>query len=275
VAAAEERYDALASTIEQPKFPAEIAMVTIDATAPPAIAADVVASVEPTPAVVKPKPRPVRSKPAAGTTGTDAKPPEITLAPPKLIAPRRVRITQYAAAFPVAGDLVVTSAALVAEGAELQLQSADGQSMNAQIVRKDDNVGLALLRVTGKRLTPLGLADSFAGGRVKCASFPSVDLFSPAAQAIDGSATPPKGEGWTVSLNLHPRLAGAPLLSGENKVVGVCIAPRDAEKAKLPAVTLEQLKTFLGADAGGSGAASANPTGAILQLVTTRESGGE
>ena len=34
-------------------------------------------------------------------------------------------------------------------------------------------------------------------------------------------------------------------------MVGVCIAPRDAEKGKLPAVTLEQLKTFLGADAGG------------------------
>jgi hypothetical protein len=187
--------------------------------------------------------------------------------PPK---PRKLRITQYAAAFPVASDLVVTSAAAIADGATLQLQASDGTSLGATVIKKDDVCGLALLRVTGKTLAPLPIADAFNGGAVTCASFPTVDLFSPAAQAITGTSQPPKGEQWTVSLNLHPRLAGAPLLSG-GKIVGVCVAPRDAEKTKLPAVTLEQFKTFLGSEAKPGGAAKGDPATALLQLVTTRE----
>src|SRR5262249_49684760 len=158
------------------------------------------------------------------TVTSDTKPPEVTLAPPRLIAPRRGRVTQYAAAFPVADDLVVSSAGGGGGSADLQLQCAGGQSASAQLGRKDDNISRGLLRVTGRKLNALPLADSFAGGRVKCASFPSVDLFSPAATVIDGSATAPK-EGWTVSLSLHPRLAGSPLLSNDNKLVGVCVAP--------------------------------------------------
>jgi len=85
-----------------------------------------------------------------------------------------------------------------------------------------------------------------------------------------GSATAPK-DGWTVALNTHPRLAGAPLIAG-GKVVGVVTAPRDAERNKLPAVTLDQLKKFLGPDLP-SEAGSGNPTTSLLQLVTTRQSG--
>ena len=278
VTAAQERYDALESSLELPKFPTEVAMVTMDATTAPPITTEVaVASVEPPKIEIKPKPRPVKTKPAAATdTGkpTEAvKPPEPVeaLAPPKPTTPRKVRITQYAAAFPVASDLVVTSSAIIEDGVTLQLQSADGQPINATLVRKDENTGLALLRVEGKTLNPLALADGFKGGAVTCASFPTVDLFSPAAQAITGTATPPK-DGWTISLNIHPRLAGCPVLASGH-VVGVCVAPRDAERGKLPAVTLDQLKTFLGSDVTppkGAGDAA----GSLLQLVTTRETAG-
>jgi tetratricopeptide (TPR) repeat protein len=277
VTAAQEKYDAMEASLEIPRFPAEVAMVTMDSTTAPPISTEVaVASVEPPKIEIKPKPRPVKPKPVATDTGkpTEAvKPPEpveITLAPPKP-APRKVRITQYAAAFPVASDLVVTSSAIIEDGVTLQLQSADGQPINATLVRKDENMGLALLRVEGRTLNPLALADGFKGGPVTCASFPTVDLFSPAAQAITGNATPPK-EGWTISLNIHPRLAGSPVLASGH-VVGVCVAPRDAERGKLPAVTLDQLKTFLGSDVTPPKAAG-DAASSLLQLVTTRETAG-
>jgi len=231
--------------------------------------------------VVTPKPKPNDPPPVAtGTgTGTTPKPPigkpaePLTLEPPKPTAPRKVRITQYAAAFPIASNLVVTSALTVKDASALQLQMNDGQSLTAELVRKDDATGLALLRITGtKKFNPLPLADSFTGGPVTCASFPTVDLFSPAAQSITGVAQAPK-EGWTISLNVHPRLAGAPVLAN-GKIVGVCVAPRDAERAKLPTVTLDQLKAFLGSDVEQPKIAT-DPSAGLLQLVTTRETSGE
>jgi hypothetical protein len=274
--AAQEKYDTLLNSLTKPNFPPDISMVAIDETATPALSKPIaVASADP-PVIPTVKPKPVKPKPAdpPADTGTGStKPPPLTLEPPKPQTPRKVRITQYAAAFPIAGDLVVTSALTVKDASALQLQMADGQSISAELVRKDDAIGLALLRITGdKKLNPLSLADSFAGGAVTCASFPTVDLFSPAAQSIPGSATAPK-EGWTVSLSIHPRLAGAPVLVA-GRVVGVCVAPRDAERAKLPAATLEQLKTFLGTDIGES-KIGADPKASLLQLVTTRESSGE
>lgn len=281
---AQEKYDTLADSLDRPKFPPEIAMVAIDETKTPALSTPVVVAsadppvVKPKPVVVTPKPKPVDPPPTvASNTNPKPKPvvkaPEpLTLEPPHPTTPRKVRITQYAAAFPVASDLVVTSALTVKDATALQLQMSDGQSITAKLVRKDDASGLALLRVEGNRkFNPLPIADAFAGGAVTCASFPTVDLFSPAAQSINGSATAPK-EGWTVSLNVHPRLAGAPILSG-GKVVGVCVAPREAERGKLPAATLEQLKAFVGADAGEPKFAG-DPAASLLQLVTTRETTG-
>src|SRR4051812_10258555 len=161
VDAAQERYDALAGSIETPKFPGEIQMVAMDQTTAPPLSNVAVASMDQPPALeFKPK---TRTKPKAAdrtkpTETLDTKPAEITLEPPRVTTPRRVRITQYAAAFPVSEDLVVTSAGIVEEGAALQLQSPDGQPITASLVRKDDTTGLALLRVTGRKFNPLGLA---------------------------------------------------------------------------------------------------------------------
>jgi len=281
VQAAQDRYDELAGSLDTPKFPTEVAMVSMDNTKAPPVSTVVVASADPsntdfTPKP-KPRPRPVRPKPTANTDSSKPtekpveKPIEITLAPPKPTTSRKVRITQYAAAFPVAPNLVVTSSAILEDGVTLQLQASDGQPMSATLIRKDDTLGLALLKVEGRTLHPLALAESFNGGSVTCASYPTVDLFSPAAQSISGNATAPK-DGWTISLNMHPRLAGGPVIAG-GKVVGVCVAPRDAERAKLPAVTLDQLKTFLGTDVTPPQAAG-DPAGSLLQLVTTLETGG-
>jgi hypothetical protein len=132
--------------------------------------------------------------------------------------------------------------------------------------------GLALIRIEGRKLVPLMLADDFKGGPIACCSFPTVDLFNPSGQKIAGNAPPPKdGAEWTVTLGTHPRLAGAPLMSG-TKVVGVCVAPRDADKIKLPAVTLADLKKFAAENAKPA-SAPGDPMSNLLQLVSTRETG--
>jgi tetratricopeptide (TPR) repeat protein len=273
--AAQEKYDTFVASLERPKFPDAIELVAMDSTTAPPVATEVAVANTDVPEMKTIKTRRPRS------TSTDTPPPTgakdtgpetvVALEPPRR-ARGKVRITQYAAAFPISPELVVTSAAVVDDTATtMQLQATDGQNITAEFVRKDEATGLALLKVVGKKMHPLGIADAFNGGPVTCASFPSVDLFSPAAQSITGSATAPK-DGWTVSLNTHPRLPGAPLMAG-GKVVGVCVAARDAERNKLPAVTLDQFKKFLGSDLPTEPAGAGIPTASLLQLVTTRESG--
>src|SRR5260221_12941120 len=89
---------------------------------------------------------------------------------------------------------------------------------------------------------PLALAETFNGGPVTCASFPTVDLFSPAAQAITGFATPPK-EGWTISLNVHPRLAGLPVPSNA-RGEGVCAVALDGARGQVPDGARAPLEAF-------------------------------
>jgi tetratricopeptide (TPR) repeat protein len=287
--AALDKLEKATADVDRPKFPEAIALVGIDDVKAPEIGPAAIAAATPSATgsftVYRPK-RPMKTndkvavgpgglKLGAGTgnTGSDTEAPGgagVVYEPPK--PARKVRVTQYAAAFPVAPDLAVTSAAAVDDNAAIQLQAADGQSATATLVRKDDALGLALVRITGRKLTPLMLADTFTGGPVACCSFPTVDLFNPASQKINGTAQPPKeGAEWTVNLGSHPRLAGSPILAG-GKVVGVCTAPRDAEKTKLPAVTLAALKQFVGEDAKPA-AAPGDPMSNLLQLVSTRETG--
>jgi tetratricopeptide (TPR) repeat protein len=302
--AAVENLEKATGNVERPKFPEAIALVGIDDVKAPELApaaggtGTAVASSANTGSFTVTKPRVGPRKQgdagpmklggtgtgtgAGGSTGSDnaavggggnnplGSGARVVYEPPK--PTRKARVTQYAAAFPVAPDLAVTSAAAVGDNAKLQLMGSDGQSVNASLVRKDDVTGLALIRIEGRKLIPLMLADSFAGGTIACCSFPTVDLFNPAGQKIAGNAPAPKDGGeWTVTLSTHPRLAGAPLMSG-TKVVGVCVAPRDAEKNKLAAVTLADLKKFVAEDAQPA-AAPGDPMSNLLQLVATRETG--
>lgn len=277
---AQDRYEKLAGSLERPKFPPEILTVAMDETTAPPLSKPVIVVADATPVTpsINPTPRTPRiPRPTPNTTpktpSTTPNPPTVDNPPAVAVVtprpPRKVRVTQYAAAFPVAPALVVTSAAVIQDGATLQLQSSDGQSLSARLVRKDEATGLALLKLEGRRLAPLSIADAFTGGPIACAAFPTVDLFSPAAQSITGTAAVPKDNAWTVSLGTHPRLAGSPILSG-GKVIGVVIAPRDAEKTKLPAVPLDALKTFLGSDVQPAGAPG-DPATSLLQLITTTE----
>ncbi len=177
-------------------------------------------------------------------------PPEpVTEQPPAPVKESRVRVTRYAAAFPVASDLLITSGAAVDHAQSINLEDSQGNTLSAELVRADEKSGLALLRVAGKKFAYINLADAFAGGEVRCVGFPSVAIFSPRPEVLNGKANKPSATGnWFAAFTVNPRLAGAPLITADGRLVGVVMAERDLPPSQTPAVRLEDVKTFLGAE---------------------------
>jgi hypothetical protein len=181
----------------------------------------------------------------------------------------KATVTTYGAGFPVAPDLIVTSAAVVEGATGVTVQPADGDPMDAEVVTRDESSGLALLKIPGRKMAYLPLADAFAGGTFQCVGFPTVSIFDPVAEAITGSAVAPK-DGWTVRLSKHPRLGGGPLVAG-GKVVGVQLATRDADPTQIPAAPLDAIRKLVGAQAGPSG--NADPAAVTMQVTVTHGKG--
>ncbi len=178
-----------------------------------------------------------------------------------------IKVTQYAAAFPITTDLLVTSAVAVEGASSIRLQSSDGTSAPATVLRTSD--GLALLRASGRKYTPLVIGGLFTGGAVECPALASVNIFEPVANSITGTAAP-AGDAWKVRLSRHPRLPGAPILAG-GKVIGVELAGRDSDIAQIPAANLDQLRALLGADLPNGLGQSPNPASVIVQVIATQE----
>jgi tetratricopeptide (TPR) repeat protein len=288
-----------AGKLQRPQFPRTMALVAMDDLKPPPVGGAntaVAVGEDAQPAVKtqeqKPRPAAVRSTPKQGTgtsgntSGKSSDPKgqqkqagdevpliQVAIAKPAAAARQRIHISSYGAAFPVSDSLVLTAAAPLAGATEIQLQSADGTPIPATLVRADEQSGLALLRVQGRKLVPMVLGSSFGGGAVQCASFPTVNIFNPSAETISGTAKAPAAGDWKVTLQRHPRLGGAPLLAG-NKVVGVELAGRETDPAQVPAATVQQIKAFLGADLPTATAAGPEPSAAMLQVIATRESVG-
>jgi tetratricopeptide (TPR) repeat protein len=277
------------SKMERPMFPRTMALVGMDDLKAPGVGAgavvEEVAVATPPPSPTPTPPKPVGPRPAVrprtdtGAKHTDPEPPAapmIQVAAAKAPAVhQKVRISSYAAAFPVSDTLVLTAAAALHDASEIQLQATDGSPIEAKLVRADETSGLALLRVEKRKLIGLPIAQAFAGGSVQCAAFPTVNIFNPAAEPIAGTAKPAAANGgeWKVALTRHPRLGGSPLLAA-NKVVGVELASRESEAAQIPAATLDQVKAFLGSDLPAAGSAGPEPCGVMLQLIATRETSG-
>jgi hypothetical protein len=194
--------------------------------------------------------------------------PEPVREPEKPKPPEPKKVSHHGVAFAISQDMVVVSADLVKDGTEIVLQSPSGANDDGTVVRSDPATGLALVKLKKLKAASLPLAGSFAGGAVQCVALPTIDLFRIDAQVIDGTAPAP-GEKWTVALSKHPKLIGAPLVSG-GKVVGVTLGNRDAEAAAIPAVTLEQLTKFIGSDFGTRGTPATDPKQAIFQIVVTK-----
>src|SRR5207247_1890499 len=133
---------------------------------------------------------PKRTTPQPETPEAPAAPtPEAPEAPAAPV--KHATVVQYAAAFPIAPDLLVSAAAPLEGATRIGLVSADGGTLKAELVRADDATGLALLRLTDRKMSYLTLAADFKGGAVQCAAFPTVNIFNPAAELLNGSAPAP------------------------------------------------------------------------------------
>ena len=208
---------------------------------------------------VPPTPDPANEPPAV-VVKTNTPP-----APPPSAPAKEHHTTRYAAAFGVAPNLAVTSAETISGATALELQTSDGGTIKAEVVRTDDATGLALLKFSAN-VPVLPIADTASSGALQCIGYPDVDLFNPTAQAIQGTTVAP-AQNWKVKLEISPRLP-APLMQ-KGMVIGVEFADRDSDPAHIPAVTLDKLKEFLKDDAR-AGAAVTDPATAMMQVVATK-----
>jgi tetratricopeptide (TPR) repeat protein len=219
------------------------------------------------PIVPGPKPKP-ESEPRETAPAPTATP---TATPPVVKAGPRT-VSRYAVAVPVGPDLLITAAAPLESSTALRLETSASNTFDAELVRKDASVGLALLRVKGQQLPFLNLASAaFAGGDAVCWGFPDVNVFNPAPDSIVAHTTPPKGDGkWIISMTRHPRLAGAAILDKAGNLVGIALGDRDTVATQIPAVPLDVLRTFLGTDVPKMVSANPDPS-LIMQLTASRE----
>ncbi|HEX8915080.1 MAG TPA: trypsin-like peptidase domain-containing protein, partial [Humisphaera sp.] len=185
--------------------------------------------------------------------------------------PGRQRVHTYAAGFAVAPDLVVTAAETVAGATSVQVQPAGGDLINAEVVRTDERTGLALLKLTDKKTAYLLVGDSFAGGAVQCAAFPTPNLFEPEPEILAGSVVIAKDKDeWTTRLGKHPRYSGAPLVAA-GKVVGVELGSRDNDMTALPTASLAALKAVIGTAVAPGPLVAADPRQAVAIVSAVRE----
>jgi Flp pilus assembly protein TadD len=215
----------------------------------------------------RPKRAPVGADEEAAAVDPPEEPNTAPPAPPEKVAKR---VTRYGVAFAISQDTLVTSNDLVSGAFDITVQSPQGTTDEAKIVKSDPKSGLSLIRISKLKAAALHLAPGFDGGAIECIGMPNVDLFKPDASVISGKCDKP-AEPWTVALDKNPRLPGAPLLAG-GKVVGVTLATRDTEAGSVPAVTLQRLSDLVATDTGTRGAFTTDPKAAVFQIVATHES---
>jgi len=276
---AQRRYDAalsayqkLAESVPLPEYPKVLATVPMGDVAgssndPTKIASAAESPTSPTPGKLfpdDPQPKPNNPKPDQGKP--DVKPmvqtPTVQFGGSRQNVTRQV--TRHAAAFAVAPDLLVTSAAAVKDAQAIEVTSRDGQSSKAEVLRTEGP--LALLKVEFK--TPpralLPIAPAAAGGTMQCPAFcsPTSIFDDEGGEVIEGVTVTPNGE---ARMRKHPRLAGSPLLSG-GKVLAVELAERESPPTAIPTASLEKLRALLGNDAPASGAMTRDPLDALYQV---------
>jgi hypothetical protein len=176
--------------------------------------------------------------------------PDMTAAMAALSDPNlRFAVTRSAVAVPVAPDLVLTSAVAVADAVEIRATDAAGVPRNGKVLRKDGLLGLALVKMDGPPLNYLNLAARVDGNKFLCFALPEVTVDKPIPEALPSMAPPPRKATWSVSVARHPRLPGAAVVDMSGLLVGIALGERASESAQVPAVPLDEVRTFLGSDA--------------------------
>jgi hypothetical protein len=202
---------------------------------------------------------------AVSASPVPASQPTIAIVPPAIPAAR------YAAAFPIDRTHLITAALPLGNAGAVTIQNTQGASISAKVIAKSDR--LALLEVApadaGGGLKYFSLTTDFIGGSVYCPAIPQANIFIPVVTMLPADSAPvPTRSQWWVGLSDNPRLAGSPLLDAQNQVIGVEVATRDDPKQKIPAVTLDDLRTFLDANHIIPGAAADKPDASIVWQVS-------
>ena len=174
-------------------------------------------------------------------------------------------VTRYAVAFAIAPDLFVTASDVVADATAIHAETSAGASLNAEIVRTNRGMGLALLRVKDAGSPCLAAAPVMTHSAIKAWGYPEVSMFNAVPQEMACGASTPGPAAWTIRFPVSPRLPGGPVLQ-EGLLVGVELTTRDTDPMSVPGVTLADLKKFIGDDAK-PGTPAADPKSAIVQVV--------
>jgi hypothetical protein len=260
---AQQKYEDYSANIDKPEFPETIATVSMSATTVSEFSAvQTLGTPDPTVGVTpggkRVRKAPVDLNPAGAATVKG----QITPA----TQPAR-KLGYHAVGFAVTHNLLVTTSTGLDDQSELKVVFNDGTSVLAQLVRKDDTSGMALIRIAAGRMSCLPIADAFEPGAVFCVTYPDA---TGRPRVVTGKAAAPGAGEWTVGVASHAKIAGSPLLGEQGKVVGMCIAGGDARNAA--AVTLAQIKALVGNDN-----AKARPlepgqdmAGAVAQIQVTR-----
>lgn len=161
----------------------------------------------------------------------------------------RFSVTRSAVAVPIAPNLVLTSAVVVADATDIQVADTTGAVRPGKVLRKDGLLGIALVKLDGKPLSYLVLAPKIMGNQFACWGFPDVTVDKPVPASLPTSAAAPKSATWAVQVQRHPRLPGAAVVDVTGSLVGIALGERTSESFQVPAVPLDELRSFLGSDA--------------------------
>jgi hypothetical protein len=163
------------------------------------------------------------------------------------IAALRCRSSAGGSGFLVAPDLLLTSAsALCPSGEPLRAVLADGREVRGEAVRRDEKLGLALVRIPASGAEPLALGDASAlraGDRVVL-----FEGTEPRQGTVAGTVRSVLGVGF---FQVEPAVEtrGGPILDGLGRVVGIVAPP--PVLAREPGLVLPVNYVYAGVSGGG------------------------
>lgn len=169
-------------------------------------------------------------------------------------------------AVPIGPQLLLAPSHVVGTASKVQLESPQGNTIEARVVRTDEPRGLALLKVDGTRMAYFNLADQCQPGEVECAAVVQPTVFNIVPEIVPGK-TAVEDDAWRVYLQSAPRFVGSPVLQG-GKIVGIVVdSPRDGAARLIP---VQDFRPWLGAETPRHTSLPADPRRALYR-VTPRD----
>jgi tetratricopeptide (TPR) repeat protein len=262
-------YQKFAADVPQPEYPKLLSTVPMGDKAgsqndPTKTAVATTTDTQPEPVIPEPPPSVRNTTPnARATTGIKPTPSatRVQFGGTGKEVPRQV--IRNSAGFLVGADLLVTSAAAVKDATSIEVISRDGTSSKAEFVRAEGPLALLRVDLKGANRPALPLSEAESKGPLQCLAFASPNSIfdDEGAEVIEGVMITPAGD---ARMKKHPRLPGAPLMTG-GKVVAVELAERESPITAVPIASLEKLKALLGNDVV-AGTPARDPLDALYQV---------